>query len=267
MKLGSICGISAISIAILTLSACGPAEIQDGAPNRRVDVSNIPNAKPRKLPRSRYGNPSSYMVNGKRYYVLNSAKGYNKRGIASWYGTKFHGRLTSTREPYDMYAMTAASPNLPLPTFVRVTNLENGRQIVVKVNDRGPFASNRIIDLSYVAAIKLGMTKKGTAMVQVTAINPSQYNEAYTNYAYQTTTQVPVDHKPKLYLQAGAFRNYSGAINRKNEVENVTNQKVKIVNRGDLYKVIIGPIRNVHTTDKVKDYLANQGVNAVTAIG
>ena len=139
------------------LTACSSVTVRkDSAPTGNFDASRVPDAKPRKLPKSRYGNPKSYVVFGKRYHVLNSAEGYNKRGIASWYGTKFHGQLTSSREPYNMYAMTAASPNLPIPTFVRVTNLENGRTIIVKVNDRGPFASNRIIDLSYAAAKKLG---------------------------------------------------------------------------------------------------------------
>ena len=130
-------------------------EPQDGPPSKNIDVTQIPNAVPKAEPKSQYGNPSSYTVNGKTYYVLKNAQGYDKKGIASWYGTKFHGQLTSTREPYNMYAMTAASTELPLPTYVRVTNLENGRQVIVKVNDRGPFDKDRIIDLSYVAAKKL----------------------------------------------------------------------------------------------------------------
>ena len=100
-------------------------------------------------PKSRYGNPESYVVFGKRYYVKDSSKGYVETGIASWYGTKFHGRRTSSGETYDMYAMTAAHKTLPLPTYVEVTNLNNGRSIIVKVNDRGRFHEIRIIDLSY----------------------------------------------------------------------------------------------------------------------
>ncbi len=267
MRMTSLVGLTITSLAILLLSSCGrPSGQQDGAPRGHVNVNNIPNATPKNLPRSLYGNPSRYTVNGRHYYVLNSAKGYSERGIASWYGTKFHGRLTSTREHYDMYAMTAASPNLPLPTFVRVTNLENGRQIVVKVNDRGPFAANRIMDLSYVAAIKLGMTGKGTALVQVDAIDPKESTEAYANYKYQTTTHVPVLHNLKLYLQAGAFRNYSGAISSRNLVRSVTSQKVSIDKIGGYYKIIIGPIKNVETSDMVKKHLADHGVSTVTAI-
>ena len=123
----------------LFLTGCGLSEIQDGPPARSIDVSKIPDAKPKNLPLSRRGNPSSYVVFGQRYYVLKSAKDYHVRGIASWYGTKFNHKLTSSGEPYNMLAMTAANKVLPLPTFVQVTNLENGRQITVKVNDRGPF--------------------------------------------------------------------------------------------------------------------------------
>jgi rare lipoprotein A len=267
MRMTSLVGLTITSLAILLLSSCArPSEQQDGAPRGHVNVNKIPNATPKNLPRSLYGNPDKYTVNGRRYYVLHSARGYSERGIASWYGTKFHGHLTSTREPYDMYAMTAASPNLPLPTFVRVTNLENGRQIIVKVNDRGPFAANRIMDLSYVAAIKLGMTGKGTALVQIDAIDPSQSNEAYVNYKHQTTTHVPVMHNLKLYLQAGAFRSHSGAVSRRNIVRSMTDQAVSIVRIGSYYKVIIGPIKNVATSDYVKNHLANKGVSTVTAI-
>ncbi|MCP5136305.1 MAG: septal ring lytic transglycosylase RlpA family protein [Gammaproteobacteria bacterium] len=144
----------------------------DRPPDGDVDVSNIPDAVPRPEPRSRYGNPESYKVMGQRYYVMESSHGYVERGIASWYGKKFHGRLTSNREPYDMLAMTAAHKSLPLPTYVRVTSLDNGRSVVVRVNDRGPFHDGRIIDLSYAAAMKLGIAQKGTGHVEVRALDP-----------------------------------------------------------------------------------------------
>jgi rare lipoprotein A len=133
----------------------------------------IPDAIPKVEPRSRYGNPPFYGVLGRRYYVLSSSVSYVERGVASWYGPGFHKVRTSTGEPYDMYAMTAAHKTLPLPAYVRVTNLQNGRSIVVRVNDRGPFVGNRIIDLSYTAAAKLDMLRNGTAMVEVRAIDPS----------------------------------------------------------------------------------------------
>lgn len=142
----------------------------DGAPSGYFNAHSVPEAVPKAESRSKYGNPTSYRVGRKRYYVMKDAKGYDKKGYASWYGRKFHGQRTSSRERYDMYSMTAASTTLPIPTYVRVTNLENGRSVVVKVNDRGPFHSRRIIDLSYAAAKQLGYAHKGTAYVQVTAI-------------------------------------------------------------------------------------------------
>jgi rare lipoprotein A (peptidoglycan hydrolase) len=136
-------------------------------------AASVPDAIPRLEPRARYGNPPFYDVFGKRYYVLSSSVGYRERGVASWYGPGFHKERTSTGEPYDMYGMTAAHKTLPLPAYVRVTNLQNGRSIVVRVNDRGPFVGNRIIDLSYTAAAKLDMLRNGTAMVEVRAIDPT----------------------------------------------------------------------------------------------
>jgi peptidoglycan lytic transglycosylase len=132
----------------------------------------VPDMVPRYEPRARNGNPPFYDVMGKRYFVLSSGVGYVERGVASWYGPGFHKVRTSIGEPYDMYAMTAAHKTLPLPAYVRVTNLQNGRSIVVRVNDRGPFVGNRIIDLSYTAASKLDMLRNGTAMVEVRTLEP-----------------------------------------------------------------------------------------------
>ncbi|MGI9334397.1 MAG: septal ring lytic transglycosylase RlpA family protein [Gammaproteobacteria bacterium] len=168
-----------LALGIL-IAGCGGTPTrpgQDGGPGTSVDVSSVPDAVPRVEPRSRRGNPESYVVFGKRYYVMNDAGGYLERGIASWYGKKFHGRTTSSGEIYDMYAMTAAHKSLPLPTYVQVTNLENQRSVVVKVNDRGPFHSNRIIDLSYTAAAKLDIVRRGTGLVEVRAIDPNVESE------------------------------------------------------------------------------------------
>lgn len=159
---------------LLGCSAIG----QDGAPGGNFDASNVPDAVPRAEPLSKYGNKPSYVVRGKRYSVVRDVAHYDKVGSASWYGTKFHGQRTSSYEPYDMYKMTAASTTLPIPSYVRVTNLENGRTVVVKVNDRGPFHSSRIIDLSYAAAKKLGYTGKGTAKVRVTGIDAGRPGES-----------------------------------------------------------------------------------------
>lgn len=142
--------------------------VMSDAPN----PADVPNAVPKKEPLSPYGNPPEYERNGVTYHVLKSAKGYDKVGIASWYGPEFQGKRTSSGEPYDMYAMTAAHRTLPLPTYVEVTNLENGRKVIVRVNDRGPFKKNRLIDLSYMAALKLGIVGSGTARVRVRALTP-----------------------------------------------------------------------------------------------
>ena len=150
-----------------------PATPTTVLPRNAPDVYQIPDAVPRDEPRSAFGNPPFYVVAGHRYVVLPSASGYVERGVASWYGTEFHGLRTSTGEPYDMFAMTAAHKTLPLPCYARVTNLSNGRSVVVRINDRGPFVANRIIDLSYSAATRLDMIRNGTAFVQVEVLTPA----------------------------------------------------------------------------------------------
>lgn len=176
-----------LAAALLLLAACatvvreqpGPAvppgepraqDPTDGAPDVVLDVSRIRPVTPGPEPRSPYGNHSPYTVLGQTYQVKPSSVGYLERGIASWYGTKFHGRLTSSGEPYDMFELTAAHRTLPLPTFAEVRNLDNGRSIIVRINDRGPFHPDRIIDLSWAAAVKLGIDQQGTGPVEVRAI-------------------------------------------------------------------------------------------------
>lgn len=170
---------------------------QDHAPTGRPDLSRIPEPVPRSEPLARYGNRSPYSVLGKRYHVLADVRGYRERGIASWYGAKFHGRATSSMELYDMCAYSAAHKTLPLPSYARVTNLDNGRSVVVRVNDRGPFHDGRVIDLSYVAALKLGVYETGTARVEVEAIAPGQPSGPVPLPAQNATGEV--------YLQVGAF--------------------------------------------------------------
>jgi len=142
----------------------------DAGPDSPPDLSAVRDAVPREEPRARYGNPASYEVFGETYHVKETAEGYEEEGRASWYGTKFHGRRTSSGETYDMYAMTAAHRTLPLPAYAEVTNLDNGKRVVVRINDRGPFVDNRIIDLSYAAAYRLDMVDAGTAPVRVRTI-------------------------------------------------------------------------------------------------
>ncbi|MEM8984228.1 MAG: septal ring lytic transglycosylase RlpA family protein [Pseudomonadota bacterium] len=155
---------------LAALTGCSFYPRDSAPPVTQPVVTSRNDPAPRQEPRSRYGNPSSYVEFGKRYHVLASADGYHERGIASWYGQKFHGRRTSSGDTYDMYAMTAAHKTLPLPTWVEVRNLKNDKRIVVRVNDRGPFVANRIIDLSYEAARRLEIVRDGTGLVEVTAL-------------------------------------------------------------------------------------------------
>jgi len=158
--------------SVLMAACTSPLTQKDSAPKKPTRIDRAEKVIPKVEPKSKYGNPKSYVVFGQRYYTLPTAKGHVEQGIASWYGTKFHGRRTSSGETYDMYAMTAAHKTLPLPTYARVTNMKNGRSIIVRINDRGPFHDNRIIDLSYAAAVKLGIVTTGTGLVEVRAIDP-----------------------------------------------------------------------------------------------
>lgn len=183
-------------LAVLLLSACAQAPRRanpSGSPASVVpaqapDVASVPEPVPREEPRSASGNPPFYEIAGHRYIVLASAAGYHERGVASWYGSDFHGLRTATGERYDMFAMTAAHKTLPIPCYARVTNLSNGRSVVVRINDRGPFVANRIIDLSYTAAAKLDMIRNGTAFVQVETLSPASA-AATASAALPVTTQ------------------------------------------------------------------------------
>jgi rare lipoprotein A len=167
-------------VSLFILSACGVSPalntgryFEDDGPGRHPpEIDKIADAVPRSEPRSRSGN-KPYQVFGVNYVPLANANGFRERGVASWYGKKFHGRRTSSGEPYDMYTMTAAHKTLPLPCYVRVRNLENGRSTVVRVNDRGPFLNNRVIDLSYAAANKLGIIGRGTGLVEIEVVGPN----------------------------------------------------------------------------------------------
>ncbi|HEX5340163.1 MAG TPA: septal ring lytic transglycosylase RlpA family protein [Gammaproteobacteria bacterium] len=253
-------------LMLLAVSACAPFPVapgsgQDYAPSQPPDVSQVPDAVPRNEPRSRFGNPASYTVNGKTYKVLPECAGYHDRGIASWYGMKFHGGRTSSGDTYDMYAMTAANKVVPLPCFVRVTNLKNNRSVIVKVNDRGPFVDNRIIDLSYAAAKKLGVVATGTAPVDVTAVVPG---EAPPPVA---ATPVPpagaVSNAPQLFVQVGAFAEQANAehVRQKLQAERIGPVLIVAasVQTQTLYKVRIGPLADVNQVDSITRQLAGLG--------
>jgi rare lipoprotein A len=257
--------ITAIIGVSLMLSGCfsyGPygGGSGDGAPARRMDPNTIRDATPRAEPRSRSGNPQSYTVNGRRYHVMSSSQGYSERGLASWYGTKFHGRRTSSGEPYDMYAMTAAHKELPLPTYVRVTNLRNGRSAVVRVNDRGPFHENRIIDLSYAAATKLGILGNGTGLVEVTALNPN--NPAPPPRQIRTFA----NRTPTLFIQVGAFASRNNAERLSYRLGNSLRQPIRIQQAGRIFRVQIGPLANVEQVDELSMHLPALGIHTTHVV-
>lgn len=260
-------------ILAVLLAGCGTMRgggyyRNDGPPKRpRVDVSTIPDPIPRPEPLSESGN-DPYIALGKTYYPLREAQNYRERGIASWYGKKFHGKRTSSGEPYNMYAMTAAHRTLPLPSYVRVRNLANGHAVIVRVNDRGPFLHNRLIDLSYAAALKLGIVSTGTGVVEVEAL------------AAEPNAAVPVSVKeidsdlhspnpnparfPRLYMQVGAFRNWQNAAALRSRLSEARFGAVFIQSdvREDVrfYRVRVGPIASVADSDALIERALRYGL-------
>ncbi|BBL69859.1 septal ring lytic transglycosylase RlpA family protein [Methylogaea oryzae] len=259
--------------------------------NVPTDIANIPDAVPKVEPLARYGNPDNYMVFGQRYNVMRDSRGYVERGVASWYGPGFHEKLTSTRENYDMYAMTAAHKTLPLPTYAQVTNLRNGRSIIVRINDRGPFVDNRIIDLSYVAGVKLGIDGPGTGFVEVRAIDPIEWarnrdrrNDSIDTGTVATVTPLRAPQEPKIasgqpaagefqpappnnggeegariYIQVGAFSSPDNAFKLRDSLQ-VPNVAARVQPNGALYKVQIGPLASVEQADELFKQLGQYGV-------
>lgn len=247
-------------------------------PDPTIDVSKIPDAVPRHESKSRYGNPKSYEVFGRRYYVMNSAKGFSESGVASWYGPNFHGKKTSSQETYDMNKMTAAHKTIPIPSYVEVTNLQNGRKIIVRVNDRGPFHENRIIDLSYVAATKLDIVRAGTGMVEIRVIDPSN---PQANYQSEQPKKMVVkkaipkeqvntstaDQK-RLFIQLGAFSDLGNAQKFRSKIQNTlkssSNRVVSIATfpgqNSPIYRVRIGPVADIETADRVVHDLNEAGL-------
>lgn len=246
-----------ISLALLGLTSCATHR-GDGPPPFNVDVSHIPNAVPKAEPLAKYGNMTSYKVFGKRYFIMKNSKSFEQVGIASWYGTKFHKQRTSSGEKYDMLGMTAAHKTLPLPTYVEVTNLQNHKQIIVKVNDRGPFSDNRIIDLSYVAAKKLGMLGHGTAKVRVRALDPHTY------HAKQTVTPTTTIHDHAgFYIQAGAFSQRANALKLQNRLSSMLSTPIHIAApraNSKLYRVQIGPINDAKAAARISTQLKSLGI-------
>ena len=231
-----------VAISLL-LSACGGIyyahPIQDGA-GIKIDINDIKDVQPIEEPITKAGNKSPYTQFGVTYEIMSSSLGYRELGNASWYGRKFHGRRTSNGEIYDMYNMTAAHKTLPIPTYVRVTRLDTQQTIIVRVNDRGPFHDQRIIDLSYAAAVKLGFSESGTAEVLVEAIDAS----------------IPVpDTDEKSYLQIGAFDNPESAIKFAAKFDDQITAPTGIKAVDSTYKVLVGPFKNPGELLLVKETL------------
>ena len=292
-KINSISHSHYLAIWILvlsTVSACSslrtpssdglPPDVEQSA--KRFPVDPVP----RQEPLSKYGNPPSYVVFGKTYRTLSSSQGFVQRGIASWYGKKFHGKRTSSGEIYDMYGMTAAHTQLPLPTYVQVTNLKNGKKVVLRVNDRGPFHGNRVIDLSYTAASRLGIVKEGTGLVEVRALDPRNYRLAH-NRDLSSSVAAKVDKQvvrtddnavdaatedttsavlsPQVFVQVGAFGERKNANQLVSQLSDLNLGEVSISsvvkNSKQLHRVRIGPLATVKSADDTVAQLSAMGMS------
>ncbi len=249
----------AVLCSILVAGCTGVGSIsrlsQDSGPDRDVDVSGVKDAVPRHEPITKAGNSTPYKVLGKTYRVNFNTKGFSQKGKASWYGKKFHGNKTANGETYDMFAMTAAHKTLPIPSYVRVTNVSNKKSVVVRVNDRGPFHGGRIIDLSYAAAKKLGIQQAGTGDVRVDIVRP--HKNAASAVGQEDS-----------YLQIGAFRWRSGALELKKRISQKTHHGIVIssVNKNKLYKVLVGPIRHQSELESLKKKLLAENVSSTHLI-
>ena len=256
-----------ISLAT-ALSACSWTS-RDDAPTGDVDLDAITDPIPRVEPLSASGNAESYEINGQRYYTSKHNHGFSQTGIASWYGTKFHGNPTASGEPYDMYRMTAAHKTLPLPSYVRVKNLDNGRQVTVRVNDRGPFVDGRIIDLSYVAALKLDVVGSGTARVEITALPPGPTLNGQQSLGASPGVSSSGNGKSstlsQYYLQLGAFADLDNANRLVEKVSRLIQEPVNIdpLQRNDgvmLYRVRLGPYQQRQAVRQIEQYLSERGL-------
>ena len=254
----SLLGITALATLLLHGCAYTPSYSSgkspttqtgaDGAPIGYVNFDAIPDAVPTNGPPAKWGN-KPYKVFGKQYKVMASNQGFEQRGLASWYGTKYHGRTTSSGDVYDMYAMTAAHTSLPLPTYAEVTNLNNNRTVIVKINDRGPFHGDRVLDLSYAAAGKLGILGSGVAPVSIRAINTSGTSRMASSppppAAPQSKAKVAKQERKEYILQIGTFSDQDNANILRTDLERSLGYAIQVRsgNSGPrpVYKVQIGP--------------------------
>ncbi|MBS03685.1 MAG: septal ring lytic transglycosylase RlpA family lipoprotein [Gammaproteobacteria bacterium] len=228
--------------ALLLIGACGQLELRPAEPKRSLP-------------------PGHYEVFGEVYQILDESRGYVEIGVASWYGGKFHGRRTANGETYDMYSISAAHKSLPLPTFVRVTNLDNGRKLTVRVNDRGPFHDDRLIDLSFAAAEALGFANQGTAPVVVEALDARNYPE-----------EVAAQPTLSFYLQAGAFSQETAAAGLRQRLRGIladapdgadVHVLVSELETGNVHKVWVGPLAGTSARTRVADQLRETGIQPI----
>jgi len=262
--------------AVMVLASCGKSHVDSYPAENTSSYSNKHSSAP--LPSGNGGYVKTgkpYKVMGQWYYPLGSAAGYDQTGVASWYGKKFHGKTTANGERYDMHTMSAAHKTLPMPSMVRVTNLDNGRSVVVRVNDRGPFVKSRIIDLSYAAAHALGYDKKGTAHVRVQTLDGNTSSPRNVSVTPKPSRQVssravrsPVTTQDgSIYVQLGAFsaRNNASQL-RQGLVDSFPRIRIYHRSQADLYRVRIGPFNEVSETESIIISLQNQGYNNTVVV-
>lgn len=238
--------------------------IKDSGPAIAPDISGIPEPIPVSEPLARYGNRSPYTVLGRSYHVMERANGYRERGVASWYGNKFHGRPTSSFEPYDMYKFTAAHRTLPLPSYVQVTNLDNGKSVVVRVNDRGPFHGDRLIDLSYVAAVKLDIIQRGTARVDVRALSPADGHRVLaTSDAPVAPVSAPAP-AGRAFLQVASFGQRENAERLRERLVGSGLRKVQVqhaeVAGQPVWRVRVGPYTRASNLERARGKVRTLGL-------
>ncbi|NWO09509.1 septal ring lytic transglycosylase RlpA family protein [Chromohalobacter salexigens] len=288
--------VSGVLVCMLMLLVAGCAsdgggryaQQNDAYPDAPPDVTDVPDAVPKDEPLAKSGNRSTYEVWGETYHVLSDPSGYVEEGDASWYGTKFQGYDTASGEPYDMYKMSAAHRTLPLPTYVRVTNLDNRRSVIVRVNDRGPFHGDRLIDLSYAAAARLDILGHGTGHVRVEAIDPEQWAEQHkrsTESASQgevaqvssgvptqgATNEASAADAPQQapaaerqdgtgqYVQVAALSSAARAKALEKRLQGQVSRPVRVREEASVYRVQVGPVHDASHIDSIKAELQAAG--------
>jgi rare lipoprotein A len=235
------------------------AHDKDFGPDEDVDLSHVPDAVPRYEVRTRAGNKNPYTVLGKTYHLIADESSYKERGYASWYGKKFNGYRTSNGEVYDMYAMTGAHKTLPIPSYVRVKNLDNGKSVVVRINDRGPFHHGRIVDLSYAAAQRIGIHKTGTGRVEVEIALPNDAAPVPLRAGGNSAAQVESALPPGTYLQVGAFSQKSAAQQFAASIGTKLTYPLTINSAQspkEIHRVRVGPFANAKSLQEARDQLA-----------